>query len=441
MAGLHFIHQHKNLTHGDVKPDNLLISGSRLKISDFGLAIVIRNTVSKLTGDMTRKGTSFFMAPEKFLPGRPGSMQPATDVWGFGCCIANVVTGKIPFAPKKEQDLRLALEQKVPVYRKKQARAGHPQKLLDLSHKCCHYDAAVRPKMDIVEKELRSILASIQSDDGLSLPPPWLERGCSLDNPKWNMLECDAGSKDFELIKTRLELEMGANCVTVLRVEMNSNVDLFRRYHLERARAFRENGNNINECFLWHATTKENDILEKGFDTNFCGLDFEYYGAGIYLAPDSTMSNVYAGSAQPPHYPSDRSMLLCRVACGKMAERPPLESSPEYQEFIKQAALLQLSSEERKRQCQDMFRRLLRMPKNRTCPSGSHSQLGVDMTHKRKSKTEVVVNGSFQAFPAYRISYRLSCALPDPRQGDSRTNLRTLDEYKASDFHKRAAEI
>jgi len=441
VAGLNFIHRHKNLTHGDVKPDNLLISESRLKISDFGLAMAIRNTLSKLTGDVTRKGTSFFMAPEKYLPGRPGSMKPATDVWGFGCCIVNMVTGQFPFAPlEKEQDLKLALEQKTPLYRKEQARAGHPQKLLDLSDKCCHYDAAVRPEMHIVEEQLRRILASIQSDDGLSLPPMWLERGCSLHDPTWIMLECAAGSKDFELIKTRLDLEMGA-CVTLLKVEMNVNVDLFRRYHLERARALRENGNNINECFLWHATKKENDILEKGFDTNFCGLDFEYYGAGIYLAPDSTMSNVYAASAQPPHYPSDRSMLLCRVACGKMAERPPLQSSSEYQEFLKRPSLLQLSSEERKRQCQDMVRRLLRMPKNRTCPSGSHSQLGVDITHTRKSKTEVVVNGSFQAFPAYRISYRLSRALPDPRQGDSRTNLRTLDEYKASDFHKRAAEI
>jgi len=441
VAGLCFIHRHKGIFHGDVKPDNFLISESRLKICDFGSSVTIRNTVSILIGDVIRKGTSFFMAPEKYLSERPGSTKPAIDVWGFGCCIANVVTGQIPFAPKKEEDLTLALQQEVPVYRKEQVRAGHPRQLLELIDKCCQYDAAVRPKMDIVEKELRSILASIQFDDGFSLPPLWLERGYSLHDPKWNMFECAAGDKDFELIKTRLELEMGADCVTLLKVEMNVNVDLFRRYHLERARALRENGNNINECFLWHATTKENDILEKGFDTNFCGLEFEYYGAGIYLAPDSTMSNVYAASAQHPNYPSNRSMLLCRVACGKMAERLPLQSSPEYQEFLKRPDLLRLSSEERQRQRQDVIRKLLRMSENRTCPSGSHSQLGVDMTHTRKSKTEVVVNGSFQAFPAYRISYQLSRALPDPRQGDSRTLLRTLDEYKSSDFHKKAAEI
>jgi len=434
-AGLSFIHTHKGTTHGDVKPDNLLIQQGKLKVSDFGLATV-RRTMTKFTGMTTIKGTSSFMAPEMLL-GEPGGAQPAIDVWGFGCCIANVVTGELPFATfKSEHNLLVALRQKTPVYCKEQVRAGSPKKLLDLIDKCCDYNASNRPSMMVVEQELRSILESIQTRDGFGLPPPWLERGCCIHDSGWKMFECAVGTKDFELIKTRLESEMG-DCVTILKIEMNVNIDLFRRYHLERDRVLQENLKDANEAFLWHATKEEDTILQQGFDTNYCRLDFEYYGAGLYLAADSKMSNAYTTSSRHSQYPSDRSMLLCRVACGKMAERPPLSSSSEYQKLLLQQAPLQLSKEERKRQSQDKIRELLRMPKNRTCPPGFHSQLGVDMPNARKSKTEIVVNRSYQAFPAYRISYRLSRALPSP-VAEGRRDLRTFDDYKSSDFHRQA---
>ena len=88
MAGLHFMHMCKNTTHGYVKPDNLLIQQGGLKVeSDFGLATV-RCTMTKLTGDVSRKGTSSFLAPEMLL-GERGATQSAIDVWGLGCCMAS----------------------------------------------------------------------------------------------------------------------------------------------------------------------------------------------------------------------------------------------------------------------------------------------------------------------------------------------------------------
>jgi len=44
----------------------------------------VRRTMTKFTGDVSRKGTSFFMAPEMLLRER-GATQSAIDVWGFGC--------------------------------------------------------------------------------------------------------------------------------------------------------------------------------------------------------------------------------------------------------------------------------------------------------------------------------------------------------------------
>jgi len=166
-----------------------------------------------------------------------------------------------------------------------------------------------------------------------------------------------------------------------------------------------------------------------------CGLDFEYYGAGIYLAPDCKLSHKYAAKAQT------RSMLLVRVACGKVFEREPLDLSPEFQTFVQQQASQQCSPEHLKKLRQDKRRELLRMPKNRSCPDGYHSQLGVDMSGSRKSHTEVVVNKNFQVFPAYRITYRTGVALPDPLRREGKVFLKTLHEHTASDWHRRARDV
>jgi hypothetical protein len=152
--------------------------------------------------------------------------------------IANVVTVRSPFSEdKSEQALLMSLRQKKPVYAKANVLPGCPQKLLELIDRCTHYDATMRPSMTDVERELRMVLQSIQSQDGFGLPALWQERGFLLNSPE-QLLECSAGSRDYDLIKARLEQEMG-NSPTVLKVEMNANVDLLRRYALERKKSSR----------------------------------------------------------------------------------------------------------------------------------------------------------------------------------------------------------
>ena len=134
-------------------------------------------------------------------------------------------------------------------------------------------------------------------------------------------------------------------------------------------------------------------------------------------------------------------MLLVRVACGKVFERAPLQLSQEYQAFEVKLASQQLSIEHKKKLRKEKLRELLRMPKNRSCPDGYHSQLGVDMSGSRKSKTEVVVNKNFQVYPAYRITYSPGAALSDPLGKEGRESLKTFDEYIDSDWHRQARDV
>jgi hypothetical protein len=49
--------------------------------------------------------------------------------------------------------------------------------------------------MEEIERELRGILKSIQTEDGVALPPPLLERGCSLDDSLWQVMPAAWTSK------------------------------------------------------------------------------------------------------------------------------------------------------------------------------------------------------------------------------------------------------
>ena len=98
--GLSAAHEH-GIIHRDLKPSNVRItSDGRLKILDFGLALILRREVSptavteSLSQTKLQAGTLPYMAPEQLLG---DSLDARTDVWGAGCVLYEMATGKRPF--------------------------------------------------------------------------------------------------------------------------------------------------------------------------------------------------------------------------------------------------------------------------------------------------------------------------------------------------------
>ena len=89
---LHYLHRH-HVYHGDIKPENIIISGDRLVLVDFGLA-------QKYGGEKPTEGavqgTLNYMAPELF-----GDMKPraASDLYSLGVTLYEWATGHLPFDP------------------------------------------------------------------------------------------------------------------------------------------------------------------------------------------------------------------------------------------------------------------------------------------------------------------------------------------------------
>jgi serine/threonine protein kinase len=78
------------IIHGDIKPQNILIVGSSAQVCDFGLARMLADAESSLTGV-----TPAYASPEQLTDGRAGR---ASDQYALAITYHELRTGRLPFA-------------------------------------------------------------------------------------------------------------------------------------------------------------------------------------------------------------------------------------------------------------------------------------------------------------------------------------------------------
>jgi CheY-like chemotaxis protein len=106
-----------NIVHRDLKPDNVFlttISSIRdvVKVLDFGIAKLISEPRDlKLTETGTIMGTPAYMAPEY---ARGESPTVPGDIYGVGCVMYEMLTGKAPFTGGNYNALLFAIQAKEP---------------------------------------------------------------------------------------------------------------------------------------------------------------------------------------------------------------------------------------------------------------------------------------------------------------------------------------
>src|SRR6266516_7850666 len=93
---VHYAHEHRIL-HRDIKPGNILLDAKgEPRLTDFGLARLVE-TESTVTRTMEVLGTPSYMAPEQAV-GNNAAVSEATDVYGLGAVLYQLLTGQPPFA-------------------------------------------------------------------------------------------------------------------------------------------------------------------------------------------------------------------------------------------------------------------------------------------------------------------------------------------------------
>lgn len=99
--------QTKGVVHRDIKPSNIMI-GDRddLKILDFGVARILANPQSTLTG--SRLGTIYYMSPEQVRS--PRDVDSRSDIYSTGVVLYEMLTGRLPFNTQTESDFLIEKE-------------------------------------------------------------------------------------------------------------------------------------------------------------------------------------------------------------------------------------------------------------------------------------------------------------------------------------------
>jgi serine/threonine protein kinase len=91
-----YAHEH-GILHRDIKPGNILLDATgEPHLTDFGLARLIE-TESTVTRTLEVLGTPSYMAPEQAV-GNNARVSSATDIYGLGAVLYQLLTGHPPFA-------------------------------------------------------------------------------------------------------------------------------------------------------------------------------------------------------------------------------------------------------------------------------------------------------------------------------------------------------
>ena len=197
---VHYAHEH-GILHRDIKPGNILLDAKgEPHLTDFGLARLVESE-SSVTHTLDVLGTPSYMAPEQAV-GNNAAVSSATDVYGLGAVLYQLLTGQPPFAggttyetikllldteprqprllnPKIDRDSQHNLPQvsrersKAPILFR--SRAGRRSRTLAKARADCsaaHWSFHARQKMGATQSNQRA-LGSMSGRSGSSR---WLDR-------------------------------------------------------------------------------------------------------------------------------------------------------------------------------------------------------------------------------------------------------------------------
>jgi serine/threonine-protein kinase len=146
-----------SVIHRDIKPDNILLEGTRgrVMVTDFGIAKALSSTSgATLTGIGVAIGTPAFMSPEQAAGER--EIDGRSDLYSLGIVTYQMLTGALPFsAPSVAGILMKQITEAAPDLRQK--RPDTPEDLALAVARCLEKDPENRwPTADALRRALES---------------------------------------------------------------------------------------------------------------------------------------------------------------------------------------------------------------------------------------------------------------------------------------------
>uniref|UniRef100_A0AAY4DK02 Serine/threonine-protein kinase ULK3 n=1 Tax=Denticeps clupeoides TaxID=299321 RepID=A0AAY4DK02_9TELE len=106
-CALKFLHE-RNISHLDLKPQNILLSGNVLKLADFGFA----QYMSPWDEQSVLRGSPLYMAPEMVCRRQ---YDARVDLWSVGVILYEALFGRAPFASRSYAELEEKIRSNKPI--------------------------------------------------------------------------------------------------------------------------------------------------------------------------------------------------------------------------------------------------------------------------------------------------------------------------------------
>jgi eukaryotic-like serine/threonine-protein kinase len=151
------------IIHRDVKPDNILLEGSRgrVVVTDFGIAKALSSTTggATLTATGVAIGTPHYMSPEQAAGDR--EIDGRSDLYSLGVVAYQMLVGELPFhAPTVPGILMKQITERAPLLTDK--RPDCPEDLAAAVMRCLEKDSEDRwPTADALRRALESRSATL----------------------------------------------------------------------------------------------------------------------------------------------------------------------------------------------------------------------------------------------------------------------------------------
>ncbi|GLT46686.1 hypothetical protein SLA2020_204280 [Shorea laevis] len=148
----------------NLKPSNLLLNEhDHLVHGDFGIPYLLLGIPMSDSSMALRLGTPNYMAPEQWEPEVRGPLSFETDVWGFGCCIVEMLSGIQPWFGKSVEEIYHSVVIKK---EKPQIPSGLPPAVENVISGCFEYDFRNRPLIADILQEFKSSRNAVNNDGG-----------------------------------------------------------------------------------------------------------------------------------------------------------------------------------------------------------------------------------------------------------------------------------
>jgi beta-lactam-binding protein with PASTA domain/tRNA A-37 threonylcarbamoyl transferase component Bud32 len=162
----------RHIIHRDIKPQNILIAADgTVKVTDFGIARAMAGGTLVNTGSLI--GTAQYLSPEQ---ARGKAVGPATDLYGLGVVLFEMLTGAPPFAGDSPIAVALRHVQE-PVPDVRERRPDVPESVARLVSRLLQKDPADRfPSAAAFQEQARQVLAGVVPADDTEAARPAPER-------------------------------------------------------------------------------------------------------------------------------------------------------------------------------------------------------------------------------------------------------------------------